>query len=164
MPNWCSNTVVFTGKIENLKAFLLNVYSSTKGVVEEEFNCKLHSENEMYCFDITCNEIDISELTPEAINNFNDTQLVLNYSTRWNPNSYDVLHAAKVYNLDFEHEYEETSMGIFGKRTFVYNEDEYCGADLKPNDFIKCQDEDGISDYEQLEKRLSQKMLYPLLH
>ena len=156
MPNWCSNTLTFEGKTENIKAFLLNVYATLKEQQNSEV-FKLHSSNEMYFFDMSCHEFSLHELDSNTINAFNDTKLVLQYNTRWSPNVYDTKEMARIFHLNMEHEYEEMGCGIYGKGIYASETDEYAEVNLSDDEIAKCTDEDGCQNWDELQSILDKK-------
>lgn len=157
MPNWCSNTITLEGKKENLKAFLMNAYVQYKiRTVDDVF--KLHSQNEMYCFGASCQQILFEELNSETINNFEDTTLNIQYETRWSPNVSDTLEVAKIFHLNLEHEYEELGMGIYGKAEYDFETDVYHETNLTDDEIAECTDDEGFQDYDKLQSILDKKV------
>ena len=156
MPNWCSNTLTFEGKTENIKAFLLNVYATLKEQKNPEV-FKLHSNNEMYFFDMSCYNIELQELNSNTINAFEDTDIVLQYNTRWSPNVSDTIEMAQIFKLNMEHEYEELGCGIYGKTFYDYNTNECGSANLSDEELSSCTDEDGYTNWDKLENIINNK-------
>jgi hypothetical protein len=156
MPNWCSNTLTFEGKIENIKAFLLNVYTTLKEQKNPEV-FKLHSNNEMYFFDMSCYNIELQELNSNTINAFENTDIVLQYNTRWSPNVSDTIEMARIFKLNMEHEYEELGCGIYGKTFYDCNTNESGSANLSDEELSSCTDEDGYTNWDKLENIINNK-------
>ena len=156
MPNWCSNTLTFEGKTEHMKAFLMNVYVTLREQQNPEI-FKLHAANEMYFFDTTCHDFSLQELNSNTINAFNDTELVLQYNTRWSPNVHDTMEMARIFYLNMEHEYEEMGCGIYGKAIYASETNEYAEVNLSDDEIAKCTDEDGYTDWDELQSILDKK-------
>lgn len=158
MPNWCSNTLTLEGKKENLKAFLINVYTNLKDEHVKLDVFKLHSQNDMYCFNPSCQEISLQELNSETINNFDDNRLIIQYESRWSPNVSDTLEVAKIFHLNLEHEYEELGMGVYGKAQYDFETDTYLETNLSDDEIAECTDEEGFQDYDKLQSILDKKV------
>jgi hypothetical protein len=157
MPNWCSNTVIFEGKTEDIKALLMSVYAELKTRPDKSYGFKLNEGNEMYCFSCVCENLELNELNSETINAFDDTVLYLQYDSRWSPNLKDTRSVAKLFNLDLTHGYEELAMAIYGEAKYCVETDTYSERNLTDDDVAKCSDEEGISDFEKLEEMLNEK-------
>jgi len=157
MANWCSNTVTFAGKTENIKALLMSIYIELKKRVNEEHGFKINDGDQKYCFYASCQNLDLRELNSEIINNFSDNEFNLSYETKWSPNLQETHNAAMLFNLDLTHGYEELSMGIYGENKYCTETKKYSIKELTDADIENCSDEDGISDYEKLEDIFNQK-------
>jgi hypothetical protein len=157
MPNWCSNTVTFEGKIENIKALLMSVYAELKTRPDNSYGFKLNEGNEMYCFSCSCENLELNELNSETINAFDDNVLYLQYDSRWSPNLEDTRSVAKLFNLDLTHSYEELAMNIYGESKYCAETDIYSERNLTDNDIEKCSDEEGIPYFIKCEEMLNEK-------
>lgn len=103
MPNWCSNTVVFTGskaKLGKLKRFFLQM--SKKEIKESQGQLpEFLQESTGFMFDISWEDG------------------ILYYMTKWGPNTDVMLAVAEHFIVDYTHEYNEPDMQIFGECTFI---------------------------------------------
>jgi hypothetical protein len=156
MPNWCSNTVSLEGKIENIRAFLVNAYAQYKTRNEIDV-FQLHPENEMYVFDFYSHDIDFLELTPKEIGEFEDQSIVLQYSTRWNPNLQDTEFIGKIFQLNIRHEYEESGMRLYGECSYDYTTNRIDHKYLNDQEIASCDDDEGERDWDKLEDLLNAK-------
>jgi hypothetical protein len=156
MPNWCSNNVTVQGKIENIKAFLINVYAAYKSRSEDDVFLLL-PENEMYLFQFSSYDFDILELDSTAIQLFVDTSISIAYNTRWSPNTEDMALVGKTYQLDVEHSYEEMGMGIYGEASYCAETDSLLERGLDHSDIAACTDEEGWNDWDKMEELLNEK-------
>lgn len=156
MPNWCSNTVTLEGKIENIKAFLVNVYAQYKTRTEEDV-FQLHPKNEMYAFDFYSHDVDLLALTPKEIGEYEDQSIILQYSTRWNPNIEDTTFIGKIFQLNISHEYEESGMGLYGECRYDYTTDTLDRKYLNDEEIASCNNEEDETNWDKLEDLLNAK-------
>jgi hypothetical protein len=113
MPNWCSNTVQFTGdknNIETLGKLLNKTIDLQNKTGNGQLLFGLEQAIDGYMFDIYMD--------------FGDDYLNLNFSSRWSPIPNDVVRIAELFNLTFTYDYEESGMGLHGKYSFKYEDGE----------------------------------------
>ena len=137
MPNWCFNTVTFSGDEENLNALNIALADAKKAEKEENQAQKIHNLGDVvegYFFDIYFEVY--------------DDHITLQYQTRWSPNQEDLALLCKEYKVSAEHEYSESGMQIYG--TTTYNESgEYTDEQVKQEflDLIEYDDESSVYIY-----------------
>lgn len=109
MANWCSNYVTFSGKEEDIEK-IYAVFKEMK--VQEELQQQgqlspFHNDKmlEGYFFELYLDD---------------DMKETIQYETKWAPNTGDVQLIADQFNLDYEHQYHEPGMSIFGK--YIYKD------------------------------------------
>lgn len=157
MPNWCSNTVIFTGEKKNLKN-LNKLLHKTADIQEKTGQGQLlHSLEgfiDGYMFYI--GSIDLEE-----------DCLRFSFDSKWNPIPNDIIRIAELFNLEFTYDYEECGMGLYGKYTFEINDDENCLYEQMASDedinLCKTFDENGEEEsmnYEKLEECISHVEMY----
>lgn len=138
MPNWCFNTVTFSGDKENLNALNIALTNAEKTEQEEKQGQKIHRLGEVvegYFFDIYFERY--------------DDHITLQYETKWSPNQEDLALLCKEYKVSAEHEYSEPGMQIYG--TATYNASgEYTDEQIEQEflDLIEYDDESGMYLYE----------------
>jgi hypothetical protein len=99
MPNWCSNIVVFKGapeKLREVKKLFANLILLEKAENSGQLP-EFIKEEEGYFFELW------------MIAN------VINYETRWSPNTDIIKQVADHFEVDFIHQYAEPMNGIHGK-------------------------------------------------
>jgi len=105
MPNWCSNTVTFCGDVEAIKQ-VQELFESMKSLQDSTGNGQLpdflHNE-QGYFFDLYWNE---------------GEEGMIQYETRWSPNTEIVQAIADRYKVGFQHEYAETGCMVYGRATY----------------------------------------------
>lgn len=156
MPNWCSNNVTVDGKLENIKAFLLNVYTQYKTRTSENIFL-LHSNNEMYMFDFASDDFEISELDSKYINDFEDTSISFRYDSRWSPNTVDIQFIGKTFHLNTHHSFEEMGMAIYGECSYHAETTFYSEKILTQEEIDNCTNTEGETDWDELENILNSK-------
>lgn len=137
MPNWCYNSVIFSGDKENLNALAEAIKDAEQKETSEKKAQKIHSLDEVkegYFFDI------YFERREDCV--------TFQYETRWSPNIEDVAELCKEYKVSAEHEYSECGMQLYG--TVYYNESgEYTEEQVHQEflDLIEYDDESGMYVY-----------------
>ena len=132
MPNWCYNSVTFSGpkeKIEelsNIMTILKNrIIIENRGVLPDFIENSIEimgKESTLYLFDI-----EYSTEEPEC----------LVFSSRWSP-ALDTIHAIGVkLGLSFEHYYDESGNMIYGCSTYDSETGEYINTYLEEEDYKK---------------------------
>lgn len=115
MPNWCWNTVHFTGKNENLNN-LNKLLDKTVDIQNAtglgQILHGLEGSIDGYMFDISSIEFD------------GDEYLSFNFQSRWSPIPNDIVRIAELFNLNFTYDYEESGMCLYGKYTFTIEDGE----------------------------------------
>lgn len=147
MPNWCWNTVEFTGKqknLENLKKLLHKTVDIQEATGLGQILHSLEGAIDGYMFNIHGIEL-------------GDEYLSMAFESRWSPIPNDMVRIAELFNLDFTYSYEESGMELHGKYTFEIVDGESHLAEQVANeeDIKACRiyDEDGEDeglDYEKL--------------
>jgi hypothetical protein len=137
MPNWCNNTVIFSGDKENLNALNIALANAKKAEKEENQAQKIHNLGDVvegYFFDIYFDRY--------------DDHIILQYETRWSPNQEDLALLCKEYKVSAEHKYSESGIQIYG--TTIYNESgEYTDEQVNQEflDLIEYDDESSVYIY-----------------
>lgn len=155
MANWCNNTVVFEGKPEAIE----QIERLFKAMAEQEQKEKrgqlpdfARDRNEGYFFNIYRDD---------------DVTGVVQYETRWSPNTEIVQAIAEHYKVDFTQDYEELGCLVYGRATYVdgiltdnYLDDDEFGAYSydEETDTYRFEGETYESDYEILEALLERKL------
>lgn len=138
MPNWCFNTVTFSGDKENLDKLNIALTNAKKLERETGEAQKIHSLGEVvegYFFDIYFEQL--------------ETEIYFQYVTRWSPNQEDLALLCKEYKVSAEHEYSESGMQIYG--TTIYDASgEYTDEQVKTEflDLIEYDDKTNKYIYE----------------
>lgn len=155
MANWCSNAVVFEGKLEAIE----QIQQLFKAMAEKQEREKcgqlpdfVEDSNGGYFFDIYWNEGDTG---------------IFQYETKWSPNTEVLKKIVEQYNVSFSQDYEEMGNLIYGRATYsdklltdVYLEDgdfEKYQFD-EENDTYHFEGETYETDYEILEILLERKI------
>jgi len=151
MPNWCSNSVVFTCskvKERKLKKFFTELAKKEKKENKGQLPDFCESDNG-YLFDIRWEDG------------------VLNYETRWAPNIKIMVAIAEQFRVDFVYEYAELMMQVYGECSFIKGElkdvhlddKDYEQFDINPDDEDSWIFEGRVyeSDYEILDILLERK-------
>lgn len=106
MANWCSNTVVFEGKPEAIRA-IQELFQAMKNKEEAKEQGQLPyfitDKNGGYFFNSYWNEGDIG---------------IFQYETKWSPNIEIVQKIAEYYQVNFVQDYEEIGNLVYGRATF----------------------------------------------
>lgn len=118
MPNWCWNNVEFTGEQKNVEN-LYKLFEKTIDMQEKtgrgQLLFGLDGSIDGYMFEI-------SNLAQ------GDNYLTLSFQSRWSPIPNEIVRIAELFNLQFEYDYEEGGMNLYGKYTFEYEDDEKEGV------------------------------------
>jgi len=151
MPNWCWNTVEFTGEeknLNNLSKLLDKTIKMQEITGNGELLFGLEGSIDGYMFNI--NNVDSDE-----------GWLNFSFESKWSPIPNDIVRIAELFNLQFTYEFEESGNGIYGKYTFEIIGDEGNLYEQSPTEeqINECRfqeeddDEDCPSgfDYEKLE-------------
>lgn len=158
MPNWCYNQVDFSGAEKDLKKvttlFLaMSAREGEEGQGQKPDFLGDEEPEDSYFFDINADEFEDGY----------DTHSIT-YNTKWVPNLNDVLRIANHFNVDFEHQYEELGMQLYGKYRYqdkVLNHKCLEDADLSRFDWsgdeVLFDGEPCESEAEQLETLLESK-------
>ena len=108
MPNWCWNTVEFTGKqknLENLNKLLHKTVDIQEATGLGQILHSLEGAIDGYMFNIHGIEL-------------GDEYLSMAFESRWSPIPNDMVRIAELFNLDFTYSYEESGMALYGKYIF----------------------------------------------
>ena len=137
MPNWCFNTVTFSGDEESLNALNIALADAKKAEKEENQAQKIHSLGDVvegYFFDIYYERL--------------ENEIYFQYETRWSPNIEDLALLCKEYKVSAEHEYSESGMQIYGTATYDAS-GEYTDEQIEQEflDLIEYNDESGTYLY-----------------
>jgi len=108
MPNWCYNFVTFSGKEEDLEK-LHNVF------LEMEKQENITNEGQLPEFAKISEQLDLNRWFFEL--NIIDLGII-SYSTKWVPNTLNLVAIADYFNLEFESEYDESGNLIYGKAIY----------------------------------------------
>ena len=106
MPNWCSNTVTFTGEpsqLDELKTLFMKMAEKEKAEDRGQLPPFIEADGDWY-FDINWDF---------------DT---LYYETRWSPNIEVMKKVAEHYGVGFTQSYMETGNLVYGEATFENGE------------------------------------------
>ena len=151
MPNWCWNTIEFTGEQKNIDN-LSKLIDKTVEMQEEtgmgQLLFGLEGSIDGYMFDITNVDSDKG-------------WIMFSFQSRWAPIPNDMVRIAELFDLQFTYEYEESGMALHGKYTFeiINGEGTLYEQAASEEDIKSCQskeeddeddDETGF-DYEKLE-------------
>lgn len=101
MPNWCFNTIYFSGDTTKLKTAIADAIKRQRESGNGESILVPEKIHDGYFFDIY----------------FEDTD-ILQYSSRWSPNCQDVAELCKVFNVSAHHEWEEGGNLVFGRANY----------------------------------------------
>lgn len=145
MANNGTNIVRITFHNEKLKKeFLLWVNNTMenlyKGFPENEFPPKLLAD--LHEDDMGFGYIDLDGN-------------VLQYETRWRPNTYTLLRVAEAYEFDFTNEFEEISSLIYGEGRFIYSKRIYEEKLVEESDWQELIDSDSTEMYVTLDELLA---------
>jgi hypothetical protein len=108
MPNWCWNTVQFTGKqnnLENLNKLLHKTVEMQEKTGMGQILHGIEGSLDGYMFDIS--DVDLG-----------DEYLSLTFQSRWAPIPNDIVRIAELFDLQFTYSYDEGGMALYGKYTF----------------------------------------------
>lgn len=107
MANWCNNTVAFEGKPEAIEQ-IERLFKAMAEQEQKEERGQLpdfaKDRNEGYFFNIYRDD---------------DVTGVVQYETRWSPNTEIVQAIAEHYKVDFTQDYEELGCLVYGRATYV---------------------------------------------
>lgn len=121
MANWCNNTVVFEGKPEAIEQ-IEQLFKAMAEQEQKEERGQLpdfaRDRKEGYFFNIYKDD---------------DVTGIVQYETRWSPNTEIVQAIAEHYNVGFEQDYEELGCLVYGRATFV--DDKLTDIYLEDEDF-----------------------------
>lgn len=101
MPNWCLNTIYFSGDTTELKTAIADAVERQRKSGNGELILESLGVKDGYFFDIY----------------FEDTD-ILQYSSRWSPNCSDVAELCKAFNVSAHHEWEEEGNLVFGRASY----------------------------------------------
>ena len=118
MPNWCWNNVTFEGEEKNLEN-LNKLFEKTIDIQNKTGSGQLLFGLEQ-AIDGYMFEIQIQDMYPGYLS--------ISFQSRWAPIPNEIVRIAELFNLQFECEYEEGGMNIYGKYTFEYEDDEKEGV------------------------------------
>jgi len=148
MPNWCWNTVQFTGEqnnLENLNKLLHKTVEMQEKTGMGQILHGIEGSLDGYMFDIS--DVDLG-----------DEYLSLSFQSRWAPIPNDIVRIAELFNLQFTYSYDESGMALYGKYTFeIIDGESYLSEQVASDADIessKIYDESGEEeglDYEKLE-------------
>jgi hypothetical protein len=102
MPNWCFNTIYFSGDTTKLKTAIADARKRQRESGNGESIIVSGEIHDSYFFDIYFEE---------------DTD-ILQYCSRWSPNCQDVAELCKVFNVAAHHEWEEEGNLVFGRANY----------------------------------------------
>lgn len=152
MPNWCWNTIEFTGEeknVENLSKLIDKTIEMQEKTGFGQLLFGLDGSIDGYMFDISNVDSDKG-------------WIMFSFQSRWNPIPNDMVRIAELFGLDFTYDYEESGMALYGKYTFEITEGEsYLYEQVaSETDIEACRilDEDGEEegqDYEKLENLIA---------
>jgi hypothetical protein len=148
MPNWCFNTVNFTGEKKNLENLNKLLHKTVEIQEKTGLGQILHSLEDSidgYMFNISNVECD-------------GYYLSFNFDSRWSPIPNDIVRIAELFNLEFTYDYEESGMALYGKYTFEITDGESylseqvaSDADIESSKIYDESGEEESLDYEKLE-------------
>lgn len=156
MPNWCFNHVKFTGNntrkaITLLQELEKKCQETGQGQLPSFIDPEKYFGNS-YMFDINVH----NDLDGKPTNSFD-------YQTKWAPNTEALIDIAKHFKLEFEQQYDEMGMGIYGRAFYRNGELETFDLDDatlqqieydEETDMYKYQGEEWESQYELIEMLL----------
>jgi hypothetical protein len=118
MPNWCSNSVSFSGEKENIDRLNAAIDKAIAQESKTNEGQKIHESDikSGYFFEIYKDEYGI------------------HYETKWCPNIEDVAMVCKQFKVSAEHYYSEEGMEIYG--ITKYNTDGIHETNDVPQDFL----------------------------
>jgi hypothetical protein len=102
MPNWCFNTIYFSGDTTKLKTAIADARKRQRESGNGESIIVPEEIHDGYFFDIYFEE---------------DTD-IMQYCSRWSPNCQDVAELCKVFNVPAHHEWEEEGNLVFGRANY----------------------------------------------
>lgn len=102
MPNWCLNTIYFSGDTTELKTAIADAVKRQRESGNGELILESLGVKDGYFFDIYFEE---------------DTD-ILQYSSRWSPNCQDVAELCKAFNVSAHHEWAEEGNLVFGRANY----------------------------------------------
>ena len=138
MPNWCYNSVIFSGDKENLNALAEAIKDAVQKEMSEKKAQKIHNLDEVvegYFFDI--------------YHEVHSDKIKMLYESKWSPNIDDVAEICKEYKVSAMHDYSEPGCQVYG--TVVYEKSgEYTEEQIHQEflDLIEYDDESGMYVYE----------------
>jgi hypothetical protein len=101
MPNWCMNTIYFSGDTTKLKAAIADAVERQRLSGNGESIIVPEEIHDGYFFDIY----------------FEDTD-ILQYCSRWMPNCRDVAELCGAFNVSAHHEWEEEGNCVYGRASY----------------------------------------------
>ncbi len=117
MPNWCSNYLTLTGEEKNVNK-VIKLFNKMKDRCEELGEGVYFNKNQPidgWFFDL-----------------YTDGNIM--YETKWAPNIQDLKILADKYKVNFDVDYSEPGMGIFGNCQYNYITKELDGVHLSYDD------------------------------
>lgn len=160
MPNWCNNTVIFSGKNADKANQIFKELCKTQkknlgqGVTFELVKNIEKMDRNPYMFAICKNKT-------------SNNKTRWNYETKWVPNTKDLKLVADKVGCDFTHYYDEIGMLIYGctkyinkkkKEIYLKNKDFNSYSYSDENDLYIFEDKAYESEYDILEILLKRKM------
>ena len=109
MANWCNNVVVFEGNTHSLNE------------IQQLFNTMSEKAEQDSCGQLPEFIDDTHRGHFFYISQMDDFIGIIEYLTKWIPNTEILKVIAERYDVDFVHDYEELGCGICGKATFYNN-------------------------------------------
>jgi hypothetical protein len=122
MANWCWNSVEFRGKKENLQNLLKildEMVDRSKKLDKGVVPILIEPSEDGYYFYLSIEDHNLNE-NVEVEEYF----IIIRYETKWNPNPEKNKWIGSKFEVDFEHEYEESGSKIYGKCRFTYTDNE----------------------------------------
>lgn len=107
MPNWCMNTIYFSGDTTKLKAAIADAVERQRESGNGELILESLGVKDGYFFDIY----------------FEDTD-ILRYCSRWSPNIEDVAKLCEAFSVSAHHEWEEEGNLVYG-RAYYHRDGSY---------------------------------------
>lgn len=118
MSNWCSNSVDFRGKRENLSS-LLKVFKEMRRRCDELSEGVIpviqEGATDGYYFYISIDDDNVDDEAADTDELF----VTVRYETKWSPNPKNVEWLARKMDVDFVQDYEESGNLVYGQYRLV---------------------------------------------
>ncbi len=101
MPNWCSNTIYFSGDTTKLKAAIADAVERQRNSNNGELILESLGVKDGYFFEI-----------------YFESPNILRYYSRWKPNIGDVANLCKTFKVSAHHEWEEEGGLVYGRADY----------------------------------------------